>query len=177
MNSYCLALALVLAPGAALAQDAKDVKLDYDHDVDFSRYKTFGWSVAQQPAKNAANHVRITRAVEEGMTAKGLTKDAAGAPDVFLMYTARVGDTVKVTGRPGGSSWDSTNLRTMVDLNKIREGTLVLEMYDAHTKEVVWRGVATEVGVQADEIEESIRAAVKKLLDAYPPRRLEAPKP
>ena len=60
------------------------------------------------------------------------------------MYTGRVGDKVKVTGHSGGSSWEPTNLRTMVDLNKVREGTLVLEMYDARTKDIVWRGVASE---------------------------------
>ena len=169
-----LALVLVLTAAAASAQE---VKLDYDHDVDFSRYKTFAWSVAQRPAKNPANHIRITRAVEEAFTAKGLSKDAAGAPDAYLMYTGRVGDKVQVTGRPGGSSWEPTNLRTMVDLNKVREGTLVLEMYDARTKDVVWRGVASEVGVREDAMEEAIRAAVKKLLDGYPPKTAEDPKP
>ena len=169
-----LALACILSAAAASAQE---IKLDYDHDVDFSRYKTFGWSAAQQPAKNAANHVRITRAVEEGFTAKGLSKDAAGAPDAYLMYTGRVGDKVQVTGRPGGSSWEPTNLRTMVDLNKVRAGTLVLEMYDARTKDVIWRGVASDVAVREDAMEEAIRAAVKKLLDGYPPTKAEAPKP
>ena len=169
-----IVLALVFSAGVASAQE---VKLDYDHDVDFSRYKTFAWSVAQQPAKNAANHIRITRAVEEGFTAKGLSKPAAGAPDAYLMYTGRVGDKVKVTGRSGGSSWEPSNLRTMVDLNKVREGTLVLEMYDARTKDVIWRGMASEVAVREDTMEESIRAAVKKLLEGYPPPKAEAPKP
>jgi hypothetical protein len=36
--------------------------------------------VAQQPAKNPANHIRITRAVEEGFAAKGLSKDPSGIP-------------------------------------------------------------------------------------------------
>ena len=167
-----LALAL-----SAVAASAQEVKLDYDHDVDFSRYKTFGWSVAQQPAKNPANHIRITRAVEEGLAGKGLSKDASGIPDAYLMYTGRVGDKVKVTGHSGGSSWEPTNLRTMVDLNKVREGTLVLEMYDARTKDIVWRGVASGVGVRDDAMEEAIREAVKKLLEGYPPKKAEDPKP
>ena len=174
MNLPHFAVALFLSAAAAAAQE---IKLDYDHDVDFSRYKTFAWSVAQQPAKNPANHIRITRAVEEAFTAKGLSKDAAGIPDAYLMYVGRVGDKVKVSGHPGGSSWEPSNLRTMVDLNKVREGTLVLEMYDARTKDVVWRGVASEVAVRDDAMEEAIRAAVKKLLDGYPPKKAEDPKP
>ena len=174
MNLPRLTLVLLLLGADASAQE---IKLDYDHDVDFSRYKTFAWSVAQQPAKNPANHVRITRAVEEAFTAKGLNKDTAGIPDAYLMYVGRVGDKVKVTGHSGGSSWEPTNLRTMVDLNKVREGTLVLEMYDARTKDVVWRGVASEVGVRDDAMEEAIRAAVKKLVDGYPPQKAEDKKP
>ncbi len=174
MNRTRLALAFVFTASFASAQE---IKLDYDHDVDFSRYKTFAWGVAQQPAKNPANHVRITRAVEEGLAEKGLRKDAAGAPDAYLMYTGRVGETVKVTGRSAGSYWEPTNLRTMVDLNRVREGTLVLELYDAHTKDVVWRGVASEVGVRDDAMEEAIKATVKKLLDGYPPKKAEGPKP
>ena len=76
MNLPGAILALALS---AVAASAQEVKLDYDHDVDFSRYKTFGWSVAQQPAKNPANHIRITRAVEEGFAGKGLSKDAGRA--------------------------------------------------------------------------------------------------
>jgi len=169
-----VALALVFA---AVAASAQEIKLDYDKDIDFSKYKTFAWSVAQQPAKNPANHIRITKAVEETFKGKGLSKDATGTPDAYLMYTGRVGDKVKVTGRPGGASWEPTNLRTMVDLNKVREGTLVLEMYDARTKDIVWRGVASEVGVRDDAMEESIRAAVKKLLEGYPPKKVEEKEP
>ena len=169
-----LALALTLSASAAKAQE---VKLDYDHDADFSRYKTFAWSVAQQPAKNPANHVRITRAIEEGFAAKGWSKDAAGTPDAYLMYTGKVGETVKVAGRSAGGYWEPSNLRTVVNLNKVREGTLVLEIYDAHSKDIVWRGVATEVGVRDDLMEESIKAAVKKLLDGYPPKKADGPKP
>ena len=174
MNLPRFAFVFVLSAGAASAQE---IKLDYDRDVDFSRYKTFAWSVAQQPAKNAANHVRITRAVEEAFTAKGLDKDAAGIPDAYLMYTGRVGDKVQVTGHPGGSSWEPSNLRTMVDINKVRAGTLILEMYDARTQEVVWRGVASDVAVREDVMEEAIRGAVKKLLDGYPPKKAGDPKP
>lgn len=175
MNRTRLALAFVLTASLASAQQ---VKLDYDHDVDFSRYKTFAWSVAQPPAKNPANHIRVTRAVEEGLTAKGLRKDTSGAPDAYLMYTGRVGETLKVAGRSAGGYWEPSNLRTVVDLNKVREGTLVLEVYDAHTKDVVWRGVASEVGVRDDLMEEAIKAAVKKLLEGYPPKKkAEGPKP
>ena len=166
------ALALLAASAAA-----QEIKLDYDHDVDFSKYKTFAWSVAQQPVPNQANHIRITRAVEQGFIAKGLSADTAGKPDAFLMYHGQVGESVKVEGRNAGAYWEPTNLRTMVDINRVRAGTLVIEMYDAGTRDIVWRGVASNVPYRPDQAEELITAAVKKLLEGYPPKAEASPKP
>jgi len=49
---------------AAASLHAQAIQVDFDHGVDFSKYKTFSWSLEQQPASNPANHIRITRAVE-----------------------------------------------------------------------------------------------------------------
>jgi hypothetical protein len=174
MNSSPLGLALILLAGTASAQE---VKLDYDRELDFSKYKTFGWSLAQEPAKNPANHIRITRAVEQNLTAHGVTMATDGNPDLYLMYYAKVGESVKVTGKSAGSYWEPTNLRTTVEVGKVKAGTLILEMYDARTKDVVWRGVATTVGVRQDRVEEDINAAVKKLLADYPPKKPAEPQP
>jgi hypothetical protein len=166
-----IALSLLVLAASASAQE---VSLDFSRDHDFSSYKSFAWSPAQQPAKNPANHIRITRAVEEGLGPKGMVKSTDGRPDVYLMYQGKVGDKVKVRGKSQGGYWEPTNLRTVVDLNKVKEGTLVLEFYDARTRDIVWRGVATSVGVREDRAEEEIKAAVKKLLEGYPPKKPEA---
>jgi Domain of unknown function (DUF4136) len=161
----------------ALPASAEEIKLDYDREVDFSRYKTFAWSPGQDPAKNPANHIRITRSVERGFTAKGLAKSAEGNPDAYLMYHARVDDLVKVTGKSAGGYWEPSNLRTTVDIGKVRQGTLVLEMYDGGTKDVIWRGIASGLAVRPDRTEEDIDAAVKKLLEGYPPAKEAEAKP
>lgn len=156
---------------------AQEVKLDYDHAADFTKYRTFGWSLAQEPAKNPANHVRITRAVEAHLATRGVTKATDGAPDLYLTYGGKVGEKVKVTSKSAGSYWEPSNLRTTVDVGKVKAGTLILEMADAHTKDVVWRGMATTIGVRPDLMEEEITAAVKKLLEDYPPRKASAAPP
>lgn len=178
MSRACLAfvrcLVLVLTASGGVAQE---VTLDYDHDADFAQYKTFGWSLAQVPAKNPANHVRITRAVEAHLAPRGVTLATDGDPDLTLTYSGKVGEKVKVTSKSAGSYWEPTNLRTTVDVGKVKAGTLILEMADAHTKDVVWRGVATTVGVRPDMMEEEITAAVKKLLEGYPPPKAKAAPP
>jgi hypothetical protein len=162
---------LVLVPYLAALAAAQEVKLDFDPATDFTQYKTFGWSLAQEPAKNPANHIRITRAVESNLVARGVTKATDGEPDLYLTYLGKVGEKVKVSSKSAGSYWEPTNLRTTVDVGKVKAGTLILEMADARSKEVVWRGVSTTVGIRPELIEEEINAAVKKLLQDYPPKK------
>lgn len=173
MNALRPILPVVLFAATVLGQE---VTLDYDQSADFTQYKTYGWSPAQEPAKNPANHIRITRAVEGNLVTRGVTKATDGAPDLLLTYVGKVGEKVRVTGKSAGGYWEPTNLRTTVDVGKVKAGTLILEMTDARTKDVVWRGVATTIGVRADLMEEEINAAVKKLLEGYPPKA-KAPTP
>ena len=117
----CLVVVSFLTASGVAAQE---VTLDYDHAADFTKYKTFGWSLAQEPAKNPANHVRITRAVESNLATRGVTKATDGAPDLTLTYAGKVGEKVKVTSKSAGSYWEPTTLRTTVDVGKVKAGTL-----------------------------------------------------
>jgi hypothetical protein len=166
-------LLLLLAPFVR----AEEIKLDFDREVDFSRYKTYAWSPGQDPAKNPANHIRITRAVERAFEGKGMARSTDGNPDAYFMYHARVDDSVKVTGKTGDSYWQPNNLRTTVDIGKVKQGTLVVEMYDGGTRDVIWRGIASGMAVRPDRIEEEINATVKKLVEGYPPKKDAEPKP
>jgi hypothetical protein len=169
-----IVFALACLAGVASAQE---IKLEYDHDVDFSQYKTFAWSPAQQPSHNPANHLRILKAVDQALAAKGLTKEVAGEPDAIVMYHGHIGETVKVKGTNAGSYQESTNLRTMIDITRVKEGTLVVELYDFHSKEIVWRGMASGIAVKPDAAEEVITAAVNKMIQGYPPDKPASPKP
>ena len=46
MKSLCLAAMIVLGPRAL---EAQTVKIDFDKQADFSKYKTFAWSESQEP--------------------------------------------------------------------------------------------------------------------------------
>src|SRR6202011_887664 len=65
-------LSLVLA-GALLAQS---VKTDYDHNANFSQYKTYSWKQVQ--TKDPLLVDRIKSAVNSALAAKGLTEVPSG---------------------------------------------------------------------------------------------------
>jgi hypothetical protein len=67
--------------------------------------------------------------------------------------------------RWGGGFGDAT---TSVDTYKV--GTLVVDMFDAHTKKLIWRGSAS--GTLSDKSDKNIKnfdKGVQKMLDHFPP--------
>ena len=68
------------------------------------------------------------------------------------------------------SNWQSNDLRTMVDIKRVKEGTLIVELYDRITRLLVWRSVASDTPASPDQIEPQIQAFVKKSFADFPPR-------
>lgn len=167
MKSLCMAALIALVPGAL---EAQTVKIDFDKQADFSKYKTFAWSESQEPAPNAANHVRITRAVEAELLAHGLVKAESGPPDLKVRYHGKVEQKLRGSSYSTGSNWQSNDLRTMVDIKRVKEGTLIVELYDRVTRLLLWRSVASDTPASPDQIEPQIQAFVKKSFADFPPR-------
>jgi hypothetical protein len=167
MKSLCLAALVALAP---CALEAQTVKIDFDKKADFSKYKTFAWSESQEPAVNLANHVRITGAIEAELVAHGFAKAESGRPDLKVRYVGKVEEKLRGSSYTTGSNWQPNDLRTMVDIKKVKEGTLIVELYDRATRLLVWRSVATDTPASPDQIEQQIQDFVKKSFADFPPQ-------
>lgn len=158
----------------ALAQTApgqKPVEVDFEKTADFSRYHTYAWVPFQEPASNPANHIRITRAVERELEAKGLTKgESAATTDLFVHYQGSRDKKVKGTPSQRDSAWQPSNPSFQVDFSRVEVGTLVVELWDAKTKDIVWHAKAAEVIRRDDQAEDLINQIVKRMLARYPPK-------
>lgn len=170
-----LALAVLGLAWAPQSFEPGKVDVEYDHAVDFSAYKTYAWVPFQEPTANAANHVRITRAVEEGLAAKGFTRAKPTEAGVLLHYYTRLDK--KVRGNPSKSSsyWAPSSPRFVVNFDKVEVGTLVLELWDGRRQDVVWQGKVEGVAPRPDQVEEALDKAVTRILAVYPPRAEGAP--
>jgi hypothetical protein len=50
-------------------------------------------------------------------------------------------------------------------------GTLVLDFYDAHNKQLIWRGTAQQaLSDKPDKNEKKLEKTVDKMLDHFPPK-------
>ena len=146
---------------------AQKVATDYDRSADFSKFKTYAWTPSKNPAKDPLWHQRIIENIDQQLTAKGLKK-VDGEADLHVTYTGNLKEITSLQGIGSGGRWlggsFSVNTSTQV------EGTLIVELYDAHSDSLVWRGIATEsVSDKPDKNISRLEKTARKMFRAYPP--------
>jgi hypothetical protein len=155
---------------------AQNVTYDFDRSANFSAFKTYAW-VRGTNLNDELNHKRIINAVDTQLAGKGLAKVEAGAnPDVLVAYHATFDKDLQINGFSSGfGPYRFGATRTgSARVEEIVVGTLAVDMVDAKTKMIVWRGMATkEVDVKAspDKREKNINRAAEKIFKNYPPTK------
>ena len=160
----------------ASASFAQQVKTDYDRGADFSQFKTYTWEKVQTQDQLWVD--RIKEAVNTALAAKGLTPvESGGDMAIVAIEMTKNQQTLNTfyDGFGGGWGWrrgggfggfgDAT---TTTDTYKV--GTLVVDMFDAHTKKLVWRGSASDtLSDKSDKNIKNLDKGVQKMFDHYPP--------
>lgn len=164
-----LSLVLFSALMFASCSSSLTVSTDYDRSVDFSKYKTFGIYKLDAEAQTISelNRNRIYAAIKAALTERGLTESAT--PDLWVNILAyvdsreSVSSTTTTTGmgmgmggmgmgmggfhRPymwGGGPMMMTGSsfsNTQYNVNTIKEGSLLVDLIDAKTNNLVWQSV------------------------------------
>jgi hypothetical protein len=161
--------------GSALAQH---IQTDFDHQANFSQYKTYSWQEIK--ASNTLWDARIKDAVNAQLAAKGWTQvDSGGDVAIVAIKTTQTQRTLQTfyDGMGGGWRWrgfggfgESTTTE-----QDYKEGTLVLDMYDTKTKQLIWRGSAEDtLSDKADKNEKKLEKGVAKMFKSFPPRSAKA---
>jgi hypothetical protein len=164
---------------AAPAQVLKlpKAEVDYDHDTDFTALRTFQWKEGQDPLPNPARNMAMVSAIERELEKKGLRKATEGKTDVRVRFYASLEKHLRGAARQSESPYTVSDLRTSVDIEKMSEGTLIIELYQGDTDRRIWRGTTTKVFRSAALDEEIIRSSVSLILRGYPPKPSPPPTP
>jgi hypothetical protein len=153
------------------------VHTDYDPDYDLWTYKTFDWGqkVNIEEGKNPIhynelNDKRIKSAIREQLSKRGY-KSTSENPDLILHYHIIVKDQTTVVTEPFGYSYSPYWSRMNTSLYSYKEGTLILDLMDNKTKNLIWRGWAiTDVrdSYTPKEVEELTKKVVSKIFRKFP---------
>jgi len=170
---------LLVLPALVLAQKTT---YDYAKGANFASYKTYmqkdGTKVGQPLIDD-----RIVAAIDAQMAAKGFTKSESN-PDVVVIYhvafdkqkdistfSSGYGGGYGPYGYGWGGGWGGGTSTTQV--RDILIGTLVVDIADTKTKEMVWRGMGVkevDTNAKPDKRDKSISKAVEKIFKNYPPK-------
>jgi hypothetical protein len=172
MNRWIATAALAAVLGAPAAALAQKVNVDFDEQAQFGAYKTYGWTTGT-PSPNPLGETRIKTAVEAALAKAGLTAATTGAPDVVVAthVIAKEQKEVVTSGYGGyGAGWRYGGGMTTSQVYSYTQGTLVLDMFDGKSKQLVWRGTGTDtVSDKADKNEKKVTSALTKMFKQYPP--------
>jgi len=158
--------ALLVVSAAAMAQD---VKTDYDHHANFAQFHTYYWAKVQTTDPLWEN--RIEDAVDHQLQAKGWQKVQSGGDVALAAVGSARNEKEYQTFYDGMGGWRWGGFgETTTQVENYPVGSLVLDMYDAHNKQLVWRGVASDsLSDKPEKNEKKLDKAVGKMLDHFPP--------
>ena len=162
---------------------------DYLASADFSKYNSYDWVLVDKESKenhrskNPLVDNRIISAVDGSLASKGLLK-ISDSPDMLLNYHVSVSEQEQQqprgrvsigTSRYSGSS--SLGFAVSMPVGGTRthkEGTLVIDMIDAKTKDLLWQGWGSRTVSQdldPERLTALINEVVGEILENFPPAK------
>jgi hypothetical protein len=155
---------------------------DFDRTASFSGYHAFAFLPQQRHnSRNPLVTQRVRDAIEAVLTGRGFTFVSNMADADFVVdFTIGSRERTDVESYPApytgwyggyGGWWGYSYWGAGVDVRTYREGTLAIDIFDAHTYRPVWHGWAKKE-LTDDDLEHSegpIRTAVGTVLSRFPP--------
>jgi hypothetical protein len=168
-------LGLTLAVTASVS--AQKVDTDWDHGADWSTYNTY-YSEIPKPFGTQLSQQRALAAVDSALKSKGWTKvatlDQASAAVLIngAVQTEQTATTMYTGGGYAGWGWrGGGGMGTATtSTSQYNVGTLVVDIFDVKTKQLLFRGQAQKT--LSDKSEKNIQAlysAMAKMFKDFPP--------
>jgi hypothetical protein len=142
IHSAVFAACLLLMAGSVAAQD---VKYNFMPGTDFSKFHTYKWVVVPNATyPNQIVDTQIKDAINSQLSAKGLTSTDSDKADLYVAYQTSVDQQKQWNAYGMGGGWRFGGGMASATSSTIDVGTLVVDMYDPSTKQLVWTGRATK---------------------------------
>jgi hypothetical protein len=171
--TWAAAVVFALAGVAAAA----DVNTQFDRGYDFSKIKTFHAKVATGWG-NPIGESNVLHDIEQGIAARGWQSAPEGQADAEVLIHGSTKQRHNLntfyTGMGGGWGYRGFGGMGMATaqttVNDYTEGTLLVDIYDAKTKQLIWRGTAVdEIKEKQDKREKQMEKVSEKLFKKFPP--------
>lgn len=160
---------------------------DYDKSVEFANYKTFAWSPEADLKNNGGNayqindlmEKRVRNAIIEAMLAQNIKLVETQDADILVNYHASIDskietDSFNTTYSARWNYW-GIGYQTQTHAREYDVGTLVIDIIDKQSNQLVWRG-AKEGRLKNKQTPEqrtnSVNKTVSEILKNFPPKQV-----
>src|SRR5271170_2977048 len=149
----------------------QQVSVNYNRAQDFSQYHTYAWG------GNNANQIRNSILAQEAQTditaslqGKGLTMVAESEnPDLIVVISGGMKEQTSYQTWGGGLGWGGWGGMGTITPEQSTVGTLIVDIYDAKGKSLVWRGVGQNtLSTNGNKNTQMVQKAVSKMFQQYP---------
>jgi hypothetical protein len=176
MHTLAVAAALSLAGPTVFAQD---VNVDFDKDADFSKVKTFAVKIGTS-WNNPISEKRITDEITQTLVEKGWQTAAPEQADALVVLHGATEKQKNLNtfysgmGGYGGYGWRGWGAGGMgtatTTVSEYLVGTLVVDIFDAKSKQLMFRGSAQdEISDKPEKNIKKIAKASDKMFKNFPP--------
>jgi len=172
------------------------VSEDYDRSINFDSFKTYAWLPADKQAelldkpRNPLIEKRLYAAIEKNLSMKGMKLVSVEQADLVIayhgstqekQYLQQMGYGMGVSSYPASVNVNRFGNVTYADpyamsdtamVSYYKEGTLILDMYEKSTKDLVWRGTGIKVigeNLTPEKIDVLLDTTVTEMLKNFPP--------
>ena len=183
MRKLAIAATLSLVGATAFAQD---VKTDFDKNADFGAIKTFAVKIGTS-WNNQISEKRISDEIGQTLTEKGWTKTDANPDALVVLHGATEKQRTLNTfysgmggyggyGYRGWGGMGGTGTATTTE-SEYLVGTLVVDIFDAKSKALMFRGTASdEISDKPEKNIKKVDKAANKMFKDFPPGSKEKKK-
>jgi hypothetical protein len=165
--AYRVTLPVLLVCLSILA-NAQQVSVNYNHNQSFANYHTYAWG--SDNANQIQNSILAQTAkqdIDSALQAKGLQMvQESQNPDLIVLANG---------GLRQETSWNAVGTRGIgggmgsITPEQNTEGTMIIDLHDAKTKSLVWRGIAQNaLNKNGNKNQQMVQKAINKMFKQWP---------
>jgi hypothetical protein len=169
---------LVAAAAAAGCLTLTPVSSHVQRGVDFARFRTYDWGPADalpvtdtRLRENAFFVDDVHGAIDTELQRRGLVRATSERADLLVHYHAAVTERLEAESRPGRFR-DCVGDDCRPTVHEYDAGTLVIDLLDASTQQLVWRGWAEhrleDMLDDPVEVKRRVQSGVRRIFASFP---------
>lgn len=159
---------------------------DYDPGVNFNQYKSYAW--VEKQSEDTSYHLdglmdqRVRDALDRQLAQKGLQIATKENADILVNYLTKVDKKINVDtfntnygyNPYWGPGWGwGGNMQTQTTVREYEVGTLIVDLVDAKSGKLIWRGSVADTIRDSDTPQKRIakvNEAVASVMSNFPPK-------